>query len=78
MKVSQLIKQLEQYKPDDELIVAYWDKETVVYYSDVEITQDEWSCVVSNYEFGEWYWQGEAAQNLTELVENVIEERETA
>jgi hypothetical protein len=78
MKVSKLIEQLKQYESDDELIVAYWDKETVEWYSDVEITKDEWSCVVEMYEDREWYWQSMAASDFTEWAEKVIEERGAA
>lgn len=78
MKVSKLIEQLKQYKPDDELIVAYWNKKTIEYYSDAEITKDEWSCVVERYEDGEWYWQSMASTDFAEWVEEVIREREAA
>ena len=34
MKVKELLEQLAEYQPDDELIVAYWDRETIEGYTD--------------------------------------------
>lgn len=74
MQVQELIKQLQQYKPEEELIVAYWDKECVEGYrgDDVPpITDDEWSEVVEKYEDGEFGWQSHAAEDLVDLVDEV-------
>jgi hypothetical protein len=41
MRVADLIKQLEHYKPEDELLVSYWDKEWVEVYVDDKTKVDE-------------------------------------
>ena len=55
MLVSQLIKQLEYYRPDDELYVEYWDKVTVEAMEEVTLTDDEWQDVVIQMEDAETY-----------------------
>ena len=73
MKVKDLIAALEMtYEPDEELAVAYWDKETVESYADLEegeeLTPAEWEALVDQYENGEWGWQGWAADTFAGLV----------
>lgn len=47
MLVKDIIKQLqENYQPDDELIVAYWDKQIVEGFADVVLTDDGWGEVI--------------------------------
>ena len=59
MKVKYLIDQLKKYDPDDELIVAYWDKEWFDDQCDLEIADEQWfdilntgESVVENLEIG--------------------------
>lgn len=48
MKVKDLIDRLnDNYKPDDLLIVAYWDKSGVEGYAEVTLTDDQWTDIVS-------------------------------
>lgn len=67
MQVQELIKQLEAYSPDTELIVVYWDKDIV----DDQMTDDQWSEVVEKYEGGEFGWQSHAAESFDALAEEV-------
>ena len=50
MKVKYLIEQLKKYNPDDELIVAYWDKEWFDDQCDIEITDDQWQDIINDGE----------------------------
>jgi hypothetical protein len=50
MKVSDLIDQLSQYQPNDQIIVAYWDKETVEVFSEVTLTDEKWIDIVAENE----------------------------
>lgn len=75
MKVSQLLEQLKDYEPNAELIVAYWDKETIEGYmnsDDPDLTNDQWIQVVADYENGEWHWQSSAAEDFVEIVQQVL------
>jgi hypothetical protein len=50
MKVKYLIDQLKKYNPDDEIIVAYWDKEWYDDQCELEITDEQWQDIVSDGE----------------------------
>lgn len=79
MKVSALIEQLKAYDGEVELIVAYWDKETVEGYMDIDdpdLTDEQWSDVVSEYEDGEWHWQSSAAEDFVQIAKNALDESE--
>ena len=50
MKVKYLIEQLKKYNADDEIIVAYWDKEWYNDQCDLEITDDQWQDILNDGE----------------------------
>ena len=80
MKVRELVSQLQlSYLPDDEVIVAYWDKETIERYgsgwtkkADLALTDEQWFDVVAKYEDGEWSWQSSAADDFLDIANEVI------
>lgn len=74
MKVKELVKQLEAYDGEDELIVAYWDKEMVSSYGTPLLTDEEWGHVVWRYEDGEWGFQSDAAVVFVDLSNEVRRE----
>lgn len=43
MKVSKAIEYLQSYKPDDELLIAWWDLETTGH---DDISKEEWSKMI--------------------------------
>jgi hypothetical protein len=79
MKVKDLITQLQAYDGEQELIVAYWDKETVEGYgsgwtkkTDLSLTDDQWTDLVGRYEDGEWSWQSSAADDFLDIANEVV------
>ena len=79
MKVKNLIEQLQAYTPDTELIVAYWDKETVEGYASgwgeqdrFVLSETQWSMVVETYDDGEWHFQSSAAEDFVEIAQGVV------
>ncbi len=46
MRVKYLIEQLKEYDPDDELIVAYWDKNHVSENLNRDIDSEQWVKIV--------------------------------
>ena len=75
MKVRELVSQLQLgYLPDDEVIVAYWDKETVENYGAPKMTDDAWSEVITRYENGEWHFQSSAAADFVDIAKEVVAE----
>jgi hypothetical protein len=75
MKVRELVSQLQlSYLPDDEVIVAYWDKKTVEGYGAPKMSDEDWSCVIDRYDDGEWYWQGSAGDDFVQIAHEVMAE----
>jgi len=75
VKVRDLVNQLQMnYLPDDEVIVAYWDKDMVESYGAPKMTDDAWSEVITRYEDGEWHFQSSAAEDFAHLAERVVAE----
>jgi hypothetical protein len=81
VKVKELIEQLKAYDGEQELLVAYWDKETVEGYgsgwtkeTDLSLTDEQWSELVRRYGDGEWSWQSSAADDFLDLAKEVVNE----
>lgn len=81
MKVSELIEQLKSYKPDDELLVAYWDKEfaETAFDSDenVKISDDLWSQAIRRAEQAE-FWQSCGSDEICDQVKQLLDEEEVS
>ena len=73
MKASKLIADLQLLDPQEEIIVAYWNKEFVSDLHDLEITPDVWSETVFKFENGEFGWQGDADECIVEIIEEASE-----
>jgi hypothetical protein len=77
MKVRELISQLESYKPDDELLVAYWDKEfaETAFDSDegVKVSDELWSQAIRRAEKAE-FWQSCGSEEITDQVMQLVRE----
>ena len=50
MQVKYLIEQLKKYNPDDEIVVAYWDREWFAQQCEVEITDEQWQDIIGDGE----------------------------
>jgi hypothetical protein len=48
MRVKHLIEQLKKYSPDDEIIVAYWDKAWFTDMTERKISDDQWLDIVGD------------------------------
>ena len=72
MKVSQLIKVLqEQNKPDDEILVVWWEKHNFDYNEDDELklTDEAWAKISD--EFDSW---GNAGYQIGEWIADAVSE----
>ena len=82
MQVKNLIEQLQQnYTPETELYVEYWDKEIVEQFmfdgeNSQTITDDEWVAVVEAMENSERLDQNMVADSLVDEAKSQIEDRE--
>ena len=47
MKVKYLIEQLKEYDLDDEIIVAYWDRDHVAMNLNRDINDDQWKKIAA-------------------------------
>ena len=70
MKVSDIIKDLEAYNPDEELVVAYWDKESIEQILDQGIADSKWVDVVDEHEGRAHYWVSLAYDSIVEIIMN--------
>jgi hypothetical protein len=79
MKVSELLEQLKSYKPEDELLVAYWDKEfaETSFDSDenIKISDELWSQSIRRAEKAE-YWQSCGSDEICDQVRQLLDEQE--
>lgn len=78
MKVRDLVNQLQlSYMPDDELLVAYWDKEfaETAFDSDegVKITDELWAEAIAKASKAE-YWQSCGGEEITDQVKQLLTE----
>jgi hypothetical protein len=77
MKVSELINQLGSYHPDQELLVAYWDKEfaETAFDSDegVVVSDELWSQAIRRAEKAE-FWQSCGSEEITDQVRELLAE----
>lgn len=82
MQVKNLIEQLQQnYTPETELYVEYWDKEIVEQFmfdgeNSQTITDEEWVAVVEAMENSERLDQNMVADSLVDEAKSQIEDRE--
>ena len=67
MKVGKAIEALQEfYSPDDELFIAWWDKETVeVWVREMPITEGQWAWITE---------QAEDSENLFDAVYRLLVE----
>jgi hypothetical protein len=66
MKVSKAVEYLSEYKPDDEIFIAWWDK-TYLEGSYPNINNDLWGRAIDLVEEQE-YWSSVAGQALMDCV----------
>lgn len=68
MKVSEAIAMLSKhYKPEDDIIIAWWDKEGGDFYADKPLTPEAWKDVVDSLEFEESLFEGVSNAVLEEV-----------
>lgn len=77
MRVSELLEQLKSYKPEDELLVAYWDKEfaETSFDSDegVKIGDELWSQAIRRAEKAE-FWQTCGSEEICDQVRQLLDD----
>jgi hypothetical protein len=82
-KVKDIIERLSQLDPESEIIIAYWDLETVNYWDaggydevtdePIQLTKEQWSKVVEYYQDRVTTWFQDVQDIISEALE--IEER---
>lgn len=70
MQVKQIIENLQKfYKPEDTLIVAYWDKDIVERYLITEtLTDDQWETLVDDWEAGDEGFSEQLSSDLNYIM----------
>jgi hypothetical protein len=78
MKVSNAIKYLSEYNPDEEIFIAWWDKEYAStgmehIFNGEEIPAEVWSEAISDADNKADYWSELAGEALCECVKEAYE-----
>jgi hypothetical protein len=70
MKVQELIDNLKEHKPDEEIIIAYWTREWFADLLNRDINDEQWEEIVQsgNYEFE----SSRIGDNLIDLANEVL------
>jgi hypothetical protein len=81
MKVKDLIDRLNRdfNNPDEEILVAYWDKFTVQQYAGVTLSNNQWTDIVAEQEAHDpiqFEQYGEVLQEIADEVGTKYEEEE--
>lgn len=77
MKVKELIEDLQnRYNPEAELIVAYWDRETVEGFlgEGGTLSEETWNSFVGSYDEDNYSWSSSAAESFVEVLERELDE----
>jgi len=72
MKVKELIKQLKKYNnEDDEIIVAYWDKDDIDGWYQDNISNEQWKKLVNKFDY---YSFQQVCDDIDDIFCNEIKE----
>lgn len=72
MKVSELIAELQQdYEPDDELIVGYWDKSFIQDLADDEVITNDDVRILSKCDY-DW---GNINEQISDFLDELLKEK---
>lgn len=63
MKAQDAIKWLSNYDPEQEIIIAWWDKDTSGY----NLTEEQWQTIVDDVDKREYCWEM-ATESIDEAV----------
>lgn len=78
MKVSQAIKMLQEYKPDEEIYIMWWDSEiTEMFFQEESLTTDEWNDIVASMEHNDGGSE-EVSEYLISQIQEAVSSREEA
>ena len=55
MKVADIIKTLEEYDPNDSVVIAWWDRESFDPHQLKDMSADEWSSACEYMEEIDWW-----------------------
>jgi len=74
MRVKYLIEQLKEYDPDDEIIVAYWDRDHVAMNLNRDINDGQWQDIADATSKALDYldWWGDLRWVAVETLDKVV------
>jgi hypothetical protein len=77
MKVSEAIKMLQAYKPDEEIYIMWWDSDITEMYGEDKLTTDEWNDIVASMEHND-AGSEDVSEYLISQIEEALSIREEA
>ena len=77
MKVSEAIKMLQGYKPDEEIYIMWWDSEiTELFFQESPLTTDEWNDIVTSMEHNDVGSEDVSEYLISEIQEYIGNRKE--
>ena len=77
MKVSEAIKMLQAYKPDEEIYIMWWDSDITEMYGEDKLTTDQWNDIVASMEHND-AGSEDVSEYLISQIEEALSIREEA
>lgn len=78
MRADQAIKYLQEYAPDTELIVAWWDITDLNDYTDIKVTNDEWYVISQRVNKYNDHILSDMQDMIKDTARDVVKDRETS
>jgi hypothetical protein len=77
VKVSEAIKMLQGYKPDEEIYIMWWDSDiTEMFFQEELLTTDEWNDIVASMEHNDAGSEDVSEYLISQIQEAVSSRKE--
>jgi len=78
MKVSKVIECLNDYSPDDEIMISWWDREGFEYVMDKPLPLEIWEMAVAKFDRSDWSSWSEDTHSFVIVAKDLLENQVSA